>query len=425
MDFSRSVAEHTVALSTVDPAASLDDLEPLAERLASARVIAVGENTHLVREFSLMRHRLHRFLAQRLGFTVYAMETGFSEGLSVGAWVRGDRPRDDLRAVADHGITYTMGRCGEIRDHLSWMRAAAPAVRFFGLDLPGSTASPLPAIDGVRRYLRQVDPDAEPVLAELAELAGRYAGEHALPAYTAYVGLDAAQRDRMTAIFAEIAVRLDALEPEYQAVSGAGAHAVARHEWRLAVLLDQAMRGYAAQVAGGPLTAHPRVVPRDRGMAETVFWLLDRYGPDVKIIVAAANSHIQRIPVPTRAGALSVTGHHLATRLGSDYLAVGLTCGSGRTVTHRADPAAPGGVAIIGADLAAPADGSVEAALGGRLCAVDLRPARAAGVTDGPDRIRVLDTYQPTAVVDAFDLMITIPVVSPAAHVDESAPGML
>jgi erythromycin esterase len=421
MDFPRYVAEHAIPLSTVDPGAPLDDLEPLAERLATARVIAIGENTHLVREFYLLRHRLHRFLTQRLGFTVYAMETGFSEGLAVDEWVQGDRATDDLRVVADEGITYTMGRCREMREHLTWMRTAAPAVRFFGLDVPGSTASALPAIEGVRRYLREVDPDAEPVPALLAALVGKYAGEHSLPAYTAYTSLDVADRDRMTAIFAELATRFDALEPEYQAAAGAEAFAVARHELRLAVLLDQAMRGYAAQVAGdgGVLTAHPKVVPRDRGMAETVFWLMDRFGPDVKIIVAAANSHIQRTPVRTPAFPLSVTGHHLANRLGSDYMAVGMTCTGGRTVARRADATRPGGVAIVATDLAPPEEGSIESALPGKLCVVDLRPARAAGVTGGPDRIRVLDTYQQAPVLDAYDLMINVPEITPTSQVSE------
>src|SRR3954453_4330111 len=109
MNFSRYVAEHEVSLETIDPAAPFDDLEPLAERLATARVIAIGENAHLVSEFYLLRHRLQRFLAERLGFTGYAMETGFSEGLAVDAWVRGAGAAGDLRALADENITYTMG----------------------------------------------------------------------------------------------------------------------------------------------------------------------------------------------------------------------------------------------------------------------------------------------------------------------------
>ena len=123
--------------------------------------------------------------------------------------------------------------------------------------------------------------------------------------------------------------------------------------------------------------------------------------------MAAHNSHIQRTPVPTPAFPLSAMGHHLATRLGEEYLAIGVTCTGGRTVTHRADPAAPGGVAIFGTDLAAPEPGSVEAALPAKLCMVDLRPARAAG--GGPDRIRIVDRYQQAPVLDAYDLMVNIP----------------
>jgi erythromycin esterase-like protein len=57
MDFSRYIADHAIRLSTVDPTAPLDDLEPLAERLAAARVIAIGENAHFIREFYLLRRR--------------------------------------------------------------------------------------------------------------------------------------------------------------------------------------------------------------------------------------------------------------------------------------------------------------------------------------------------------------------------------
>lgn len=86
-------------------------------------------------------------------------------------------------------------------------------------------------------------------------------------------------------------------------------------------------------------------------------------------------------------------------------------------MTRRADAAQPGGVAIVGTDLAAPEAGSVEAALPGKLCVLDLRPARVAGVSGGPDRIRVLDTYQPAAVLDAYDLMINVPEVAPTGQV--------
>jgi len=182
-DFNDYVARTAVRLDSLDPAAPLDDLEPLAGIVGAARVVAIGENAHCVREFYLWRHRLTRFLVERLGFTAFAMESGFSEGLAVDEWVRGGL--GDLRRVADEGITYNMGRCAEMRDQLRWMREVDAPVRFFGLDVPGSTVSPLPALKHIEEYLAKADEDALPLVARLDTLVRGYAGAHSLPAYTA------------------------------------------------------------------------------------------------------------------------------------------------------------------------------------------------------------------------------------------------
>lgn len=41
----------------------------------------------------------------------------------------------------------------------------------------------------------------------------------------------------------------------------------------------------------------------------------------------------------------------------------------------------------------------------------------------GPDSIRVMDTYQPTPVLDAYDLVVNIPRVSPSAQVTGWSPS--
>jgi erythromycin esterase len=99
---------HTIPLATLDPTAPLDDLDPLADLLGDARVVAVGESAHFLREYTLLRHRLLRFLVERCGFTAFGLESGFSEGRAVDAWVRGGP--GDLEAVASTGITNRMGR---------------------------------------------------------------------------------------------------------------------------------------------------------------------------------------------------------------------------------------------------------------------------------------------------------------------------
>lgn len=411
------VADEATPLNTLDPEAPLDDLEPLAVRLAGARVVAIGESSHLIREFTLLRHRLTRFLVERMGFTVFGLESGFSEGLAVDDWVRGGP--GDLTTIADDGITYTFGRCPEMRAHLRWMRevnaAGATPVRYSGIDVPGSTASPLPAMHHLRRYLTVVDSDAVDLVDRLVALMEKFAGEHTLPAYGAYCQLATAERDGMTALLAELATRFDALELEYVPAGGVDSYQVARHELRLVQLLDQSFRSTAARAAGD--TSHPKVAPRDRGMAETVFWLLDRFGPDARVVVGAHNSHIQRTPVRTPAFSLSAMGHHLANRLGDEYLAIAVTSTAGRTVTRRPNPDRPGGVEIAGTDLAPAREGSVEAAFapGSGSRAVDLRGAR--GRLAGPDRIRVMDTYQEVRLLDAYDLVVNVPVTSTTEQV--------
>ena len=78
-----------MALRTLDPAAPLDDLDWLDEAIGDARVVAIGETAHGIREFYQLRHRLVRYLVERRRFDTYAMESGFVEGWRVNDWVHG------------------------------------------------------------------------------------------------------------------------------------------------------------------------------------------------------------------------------------------------------------------------------------------------------------------------------------------------
>ncbi|MCC5698744.1 hypothetical protein LH612_36980, partial [Klebsiella pneumoniae] len=66
-----------------------DDLSWFADLVGDARVVAIGENNHHIREFSLLRAQLLRFLVTELDFRVVAFESGFAEGQLVDDWIRG------------------------------------------------------------------------------------------------------------------------------------------------------------------------------------------------------------------------------------------------------------------------------------------------------------------------------------------------
>lgn len=383
--FADYVTDHFHPLDTSDPSDPLDDLAPLEASLAGARVVAIGESAHWIDEYTQLRHRLLRLLQSRRERVVFALESGFSEGLAVDAWIAGGP--GDVNDVAAGGLTYRMGQSARMRDQLTWMRSAG--VRYAGLDLPGSAASPLPTLEHLRGL---------PFADELTARTSTFAGEHALETYTAYAALARTDRDTLTALWADLAAWADTQVP--------GVDPVRRHEIRLGVLFDQMLRGHAARSV---LAA----TARDRAMAETVFQLLEQY-PDATIVLGAANGHLQRTPVSFPGTQVSPAGHHLASQLGPGYLAVALTALAGRTPTRRADPDAPGGVAVTAAELAPPRADSVEAYLPDRLGVLDLRGAR--DLAGGPTAIRVQDTYLEGPVAEAYDFVIGLPSISVSEH---------
>lgn len=349
---------HAITLATLDADAGLDDLEPLRALIGDARVVGIGESAHNVREYQQVRHRLIRFLVERMGFSAIGLESGFSEGLTVGRWLRGEED-GPVAEVAARGLTYGFGASAETQRLLTWLRGRD--VRFAGLDLPADLGSLLPPIEGVTRYLTDVDPAALQLLDHIRTYAKSWSSPHTMAAFAAYRETPSADRDALTVLLSELAARVDAMRPLYARRGGAAGFATARHELRLAVLLDQMLRAQAAAVSGSGI--HAAVNVRDTMMAETARHLLtDR----TRLVISAANTHLQRIPI-SLAGTfeVAVLGSHLVAELGDDYVSIAVTAAAGRTPTRRPAPGTETGVETLIVDLPEPAPGSLEALLAG------------------------------------------------------------
>ncbi|MBB3082192.1 erythromycin esterase [Geodermatophilus sabuli] len=171
---------------------------------------------------------------------------------------------------------------------------------------------------------------------------------------------------------------------------------------------DHQLRAIAGLSAGTALPA--AATSRERYMAATVRWWLDRLGSDARVVVMAHNAHVQRTPVVYEGEVQALPmGLHLDRVLGGDYVAVGLTSGAGRTAAlHPAADVGPYGFRVEDTALDPPRPGSIEAALAGSgLVLADLSAAR--GDDAGPDRIRLDSGYLTTLVADAFDAVVHVP----------------
>jgi erythromycin esterase len=314
------------------------DLEPLRDIVGDARVVSIGESTHRVHEFYEVRHRLTRFLVAELGFTAFVMESGFPEGRAVDDWVLGGPGEPPL-----HSITYHMGECQEMRDHLEWMRAYNATherqVRFYGMDVPDSSASAKPAVEACLAFLDEVDPAyAEAVRASLLPLfdylpADRTGLAWPAPTLHAYLALEPAVRHELTARIGELAERLLAMRVVYADADFACQCAItARH-----------MDAFLNAMAAGAHRTYRGANLRDLSMADNVEWILQR---EDRIVLAAANGHVQRWPFrvpPFVNDELTMAGQHLAHSLGDQMVVIATTYGGGTLWLHRADPDGPPG----------------------------------------------------------------------------------
>ena len=140
---------HAVPFDRAEPGQGWDDLMPLKEIVGDARIVALGEGTHGTREFFQMKHRITEFLANEMGFTVFAIEANMPEARQVNRYVLTGEG-DPKKALA--GMYFWTWNTQEVLDMIEWMRAFNASgqrrIAIWGLDMQ----TPDVAMDSVRRF---------------------------------------------------------------------------------------------------------------------------------------------------------------------------------------------------------------------------------------------------------------------------------
>lgn len=304
---------------------------PLGAMIGMARVVAVGEATHGTREFNLLKLRLFQWLVEYAGFTVFALETGFTDALLANSYVL-DGAGDPRRSVS---ALYGPWQTEEWVTLLEWMRGYntkhARKLKFYGIDIqrPAST------VQAVLTYLRAVDRDAEaPARASLAALSTPLRASH-------YEALPEARQNEVTAALAALEERFDLCRVEYIKKSDERRYELAREQLRILRASERIAR-------------HFEFAERDRAMAQVVAWLLQREGPDARALVSAHNGHVD-------GSNQDALGAQLRRAFGQDLLSVGLTFHEGSFMAWALPSQEGQGLSEF--SVPAPPPGSVEATL--------------------------------------------------------------
>ena len=266
-----------------EPLPDLDDpaFGALFERYADRRVVLLGEASHGTSEFYRARAAISRYLIEKKGFDILAVEADWPDAAVVDRYVRHKPARLDAEPPFQRFPTW-MWRNTDVAALLEWMRAHNEGVAsenragFYGLDIYNMHGS----IAAVLAYLDKVDPQAAAVARERYGCLTPWQRD---PSTYGRAVLSAGYRKCEEAVLAQCRDLLRR-HLEYAAGDGDSFLDAAQN----ARLIASAERYYRVMYYGGPESWNLR----DTHMFETLQNLLEVRGPHSKAIVWAHNSHI-------------------------------------------------------------------------------------------------------------------------------------
>ncbi|MFI0410042.1 erythromycin esterase family protein [Actinomadura sp. 3N508] len=164
---------HALPLPRLDAAGPLDDLRALRPLIGDARIAGIGEPVHGSHTVTTLKHRVARFLVERLGFRTIAWEESWATGVAIDRYVT--TGSGDAASVV--GDAMFMLRSHGILELVAWMREFNEGrpphdrVRFLGADVLELRQR---LYDEIRVYVRDVAPDRYAELdGHLTEIAMR------------------------------------------------------------------------------------------------------------------------------------------------------------------------------------------------------------------------------------------------------------
>ena len=267
-------AESFASIETVD-------LNPLMERIGSARIVLLGEATHGTSEFYRMRERITRDLIIKKGFGFVAIEADWPDAARVDHYVRHFQyPPSEWTAFAR--FPTWMWRNTEVRDFVSWLRKhngtvdRNKRVAFHGLDL----YSLYDSIRSVLNYLDEVDPQSAKVARERYGCLTPWQRDPATYGHAALSGAYPTCESDVVRTLTDLLAKRRAYA-EHDGERFLDAEQNAR-------LVANAERYYRIMYYGSRASWNLR----DSHMFETLKNLLAFHGADSKAVVWAHNSHI-------------------------------------------------------------------------------------------------------------------------------------
>jgi erythromycin esterase len=264
--------QYAVPLTTASPESPMQDLAPFGRAVGDARIVSLGEATHGTHEFFEMKHRIFRYLVERKGFTVFAIEANWPESLAVDLYIKTGEG-DPENALA--GMYFWTWNTEEMLNMIEWMRSwnQAPGkhsiLTFTSFDMQTAHV----ATEHVLDYLKQASPEDLPM------------------AQSAYQNVSGMERQVSSDKAKPLSEKADGIVKLFDARRDAMVKASSEAAWRDARHAAEIVYQFGIMLIPGN-GRQSRAQTRDQMMAKNVEWLADKAYPGEKIVLWAHNAHV-------------------------------------------------------------------------------------------------------------------------------------
>jgi erythromycin esterase len=297
--------DNAIHLRTLKAGSGFEDMMPLKAMIGDARIVSLGEESHLNRSFSRAKHRMIEFLVEEMDFNVFAIEANFGGALELNDYILGGEG-DPRRALG--ALVYPAWTTESILDMIIWLRehnsTHEKKIKFYGFDDKPAASS----ARAVFNYLEKTNGTAayDDILSVLLNLwtAGQL-----------YKG----PREDLQAAINEVKGLIGYLENNQpqeseEVLPEKGIREM--NEWSLALQHARVLLQNLEFNDCLPNISKASNL-RDQHMAQNVRWISE-HEQGCKMILWAANAHIAKSP-----GAQSM-GAHLDQAFGEDQVVIAL-----------------------------------------------------------------------------------------------------
>jgi erythromycin esterase len=301
--------EQAKPLNSVEPQASLNDLQPLKTMIKDASIVGLGEATHGTSEIYKTKHRLVKFLVTEMEYTNIVLEVEWGVGTKLNHYIQSGK--GDPKQLFS-----PLFRSKEMLQMIEWMRDynANPKkkkkIQLFGMDI---TSADQEVYGSIKQYVKKYQPDLLPVVEKNYRVLEKNTDD-----LMKYVQLPVEQRKQFIKQAQAVVQLLDQNHKQLEQKSTSLAFMQAKQN---ATIITQITEMLSSNDLKDSFNPH------DKFMADNVKWVKQNIGG--KTIVWAHNAHVSKGLInPEYYG--KMTGQYLSEQFGREYVVIGTSVSKGK-----------------------------------------------------------------------------------------------